>query len=90
MKFLMEMLSSGVTSRASSKRGAMVFFILLFAAVVITNLATSGRVKLDATLQTQLFELVIVTIGVVFGEPFIKAFREYRNSKPPIDTDSKT
>lgn len=83
------MLSSGVTSRASSKRGAMVFFILLFAAVVIVNLATGGRVKPDETIQTQLFELVIICIGVVFGEPFIKAYREYKG-KTPAAPDEKT
>jgi hypothetical protein len=86
--FLKQMLSSGMTGLASSKRGAMVWFILLFTAVIIVNLATGGRVKLDPTLQTQLFELVIICIGVVFGEPFLKVWREYRSKQQTPPTDS--
>ena len=70
--FLKQMFSSGMTGLASSKRGAMGWFILLFTATVIVNLCTHGRVHLSDTLQDQLFELVIITIGTVFGEPAIK------------------
>lgn len=66
------MFSSGITGMASSKRGAMGWFIGLFTATVIVNMATGGRVHLSETLETQLFELVIITIGTVFGEPAIR------------------
>lgn len=75
------MFSSGITGLASSKRGAMGWFILLFTATVIVNLCTAGRVHLSETLETQLFELVIITIGTVFGEPAIKLIGSYIKPK---------
>lgn len=70
---------------ASSKRGAMLWFIFVFSVVIFVNLATAGKIKLDDTLQTQLFELVILSMALVFGEPFIKAWQLYkdRNKVPP-------
>lgn len=81
--FLRQMLSSGMTGLASSKRGAMAWFILLFTSCVIVNLSTGGRVHLSDTLQDQLFELVIISIGTVFGEPAIKLIAERFNKKQP-------
>jgi hypothetical protein len=68
---------------ASSKRGAMLWFIFMFSVVVAANLATGGKLKLDPTLQTQLFELVILSMALVFGEPFIKAWMLYRDRNKP-------
>lgn len=68
---------------ASSKRGAMLWCLGLFSAVLIVNLATGGRVKLDPTLQTQLFELVILTLALVFGEPFMKAIAAFKSRQLP-------
>jgi hypothetical protein len=71
----------------SSKRGAMLWFILLFTSVAIVNLCTGGKVHLEPTLQTQLFELVIISMGIVFGEPFAKAIELWKgsnkNPQPP-------
>jgi NADH:ubiquinone oxidoreductase subunit K len=87
--FLKQMLSSGMTGMASSKRGAMVWFILLFTAVAIVNLSTSGRVHLSDTLQGQLFELVIITIGTVFGEPAIKLITQLVQKKQAPEAGSE-
>lgn len=87
--FLKQMFSSGMTGMASSKRGAMGWFILLFTACVVVNLSTGGRVHLSDTLQDQLFELVIISIGTVFGEPAIKLISNFVQKKlPPAGNDS--
>lgn len=64
----------------SSKRGAMLWFILLFTGEVVVNISSAGKLHLTDTLQTQLFELVIVSMGIVFGEPFAKAYEQWKNS----------
>ena len=85
--FLKQMFSSGMTGNASSKRGAMGWFILLFTATVIVNLSTSGRVHLTPTLEGQLYEAVKITIRVVFGEPALKLITMFfqGKQKPPTE-----
>lgn len=68
----------------SSKRSVMVFFVLLFAFNVIYNLITG---KAPAPIyQEQVFELVIICLGTVFGEKILEtvhAMKKKPDSEPP-------
>lgn len=76
------LLSKG--GEVSSKRGVMVWFVLLFTATVIVGL-TCGK-YLEHDLKFQLFELVCVSILTVFGEPAINALLMLRGQKPTTST----
>lgn len=80
--FLKQMLSGDNT--VSSKRGVMVWFVLLFTATVIVGL-TCGK-YLEHDLKYQLFELVCVSILTVFGEPAINALLMLRGQKSTTST----
>jgi hypothetical protein len=83
--FLSQMLSSGMTGEPSSKRTVLVWFVLLFSATVIVNLHDKQKV-LESTLQAQLFYLVIASMAVVFGEPFMKFMAEWKGQKTTSTT----
>jgi hypothetical protein len=72
---------------ASSKRGAMLWCLFLFSGTLVANIASGGRLKLDHELQSQLFELVIITLGLVFGEPFAKAVQVWKGERKPTITE---
>jgi hypothetical protein len=78
-----EMLS-GITGEISSKRSVMIFFVVLFATIVIVNIST-GK-KLEHDLQFQLFELVIISMATVFGERFIDRLGTLRGQKTTATT----
>lgn len=79
-----EMLSDGL-GNISSKRSTMVWFVLLFTAIAVINI-TTGK-KLDHDIQVELFQLVVISMGIVFGEPLIKLFALVRGQKT---TDTTT
>jgi hypothetical protein len=68
----------------SSKRSVMVFFVVLFAFSVLWNLFTG---KAPAPIyQEQVFELVIICLGTVFGEGILKMIADLRNTKKTTST----
>lgn len=68
----------------SSKRSVMVFFVVLFAFCVLWNLFTG---KAPAPIyQEQVFEIVIICLGVVFGEGILKMIADLRNTKKTTST----
>lgn len=68
----------------SSKRSVMVFFVVLFAFCVMWNLFT-GKAP-AAIYQEQVFELVIICLGTVFGEGILKMIADLRNTKKTTST----
>lgn len=81
--FLREMLSSGVTNRISSKRGAMIWFVLLFTGTVVVGLV-SGR-YLEHDTKFQLFELTAGSMVLVYGEKLMGAIQALRGQKTTAD-----
>lgn len=80
--FFLSMLSG--EDGISSKRFIMVFFVALFAFNVIYNLITG---KAPAPIyQEQVFELVIICLGTVFGEQILKMIADFRNTKKTTST----
>lgn len=75
---------SGPGDGVSSKRSVMVWFVLMFSFITLINLFT-GK-KLEHDIQVQLFELVVVSIGVVFGEPFMNFLLLVRGQKTTATT----
>lgn len=68
----------------SSKRSTMVFFVLLFAFCVLWNLFTG---KAPAPIyQEQVFEIVVICLGLVFGEGVLKTIADLRNTKKTTST----
>lgn len=80
--FIMAMLSG--ERGPSSKRGVMVWLLLLFTFVLIVNLF-SGK-QPDPMFSKQLFELLLVALGVVFGEKFVNALMIIRGQKSTTQT----
>lgn len=80
--FFLSMLSG--PEGVSSKRSVMLFFVLLFAFCVVYNLFTG---KAPASIyQEQVFELVIITVSLVFGEKVLDAIPKIRQSKKDTNT----
>lgn len=78
MRFLIQMLT-GEAGRVSSKRGVMVFFVLLYSFTLLYNMFTG---KAPAPIyQEQLFELVIISLVAVFGEKVLSAIPAVRGKK---------
>lgn len=68
----------------SSKRSVMVFFVLLFAFNVIYNLVTG---KAPAPIyQEQVYELVIICLGTVFGEKILEYLATLKGQKKTTTT----
>lgn len=72
--FIMAMLSG--ERGPSSKRGVMVWLLLLFTFIIIVNLFTGKQPA--AMYSEQLFELLLVAMGIVFGEKFVTALSTAR------------
>lgn len=72
--FIMAMLSG--ERGPSSKRGVMVWLLLVFTVVLFVNLFT-GKAP-AAIYSEQLFELLLVAMGIVFGEKFVAALSTAR------------
>jgi hypothetical protein len=80
--FFLSMLSG--EDGISSKRSVMIFFVLLFSFNVLWNLFTG---KAPAPIyQEQVFELVVICLGVVFGEGILKMITDLRNTKKTTNT----
>lgn len=72
--FIMSMLSG--ERGPSSKRGVMVWLLMLFTILIIVNLLTGKQ--LAQMYSEQLFELLLVAMGIVFGEKFVTALSTAR------------
>jgi hypothetical protein len=79
--FLLEMLGAG--DGTSSKRVVMVFFVLLFAFLVLWNLFTGQEPA--PHWRTELFDLVRISMALVFGEKLITWFMALKGHKPPVE-----
>lgn len=80
--FFISMLSGG--DGISSKRSIMVFFVALHAFTVIYNLITG---KAPAPIyQEQVFELVIICLGTVFGEKILEMLMQLKGTKSTTST----
>lgn len=87
--FLADMLSkSGVGP--SSKRGFLFWFAMVYTAVIIVNLASGGRVMLNATLEAHLYEFVVFGLVAVFGEPIWKVIQYFKDKQTNIKTPEVT
>lgn len=80
--FIMAMLSG--ERGPSSKRGVMVWLLLLFTFMVVVDLFT-GKHAQDMY-SNQVFELLLVAMGIVFGEKFISALTITRGQKSTTKT----
>lgn len=78
MKFIFEMLT-GEAGRLSSKRGVMVWLLLLFTFVLLYNLVTGKA--LSPTYSDQLFQLLCLALMTVFGEKWIAAYFALKGKK---------
>lgn len=80
--FFISMLSG--ENGISSKRSVMLFFVVLFAFNVLWNMFTG---KAPAPIyQEQVFELVIICLGTVFGEQVLTMIGDLRNTKKTTST----
>lgn len=75
---------TGEDGIGSSKRGVMIFFVLLFAFTLIYNLIT-GKSP-DPLYKEQLFELVIICLGLVFGEKVMDGIKSMKAGKQTTET----
>lgn len=75
---------TGTEGGISSKRGVMIWFVLLFTVILFTNVFTGKLPNHD--LMVQLFELTLVSMGLVFGEPFINLLAALRGQKTTSTT----
>jgi hypothetical protein len=79
---------TGEAGRVSSKRGVMVWLLLLFTFVCVYNVVT-GKV-LNEVYANQLFELLVITIVTVFGEKWLTAwFAAKTNKLQSPDSETK-
>jgi uncharacterized membrane protein YoaK (UPF0700 family) len=75
--FIINMLSG--QHGPSSKRGVMVWLLLLFTFIVIIDMFTGKHPQ--EMYSEQVFELLIIAMGIVFGEKFVSIFTLARNQK---------
>jgi hypothetical protein len=68
----------------SSKRSVMVFFVALFAFCVLWNLFTGKHP--DEIYMEQVFELVIICLGTVFGEKILEYLTQLKGQKKTTTT----
>ena len=81
-QFIMAMLSG--ERGPSSKRGVMLLLLLLFMFLVLFDTFTGKHPQ--ELYSDQVFELLLVSLGVVFGEKFITAFTVTRTQKSTTKT----
>jgi hypothetical protein len=89
--FLLELLG-GIGSRISSRRTVMVWFVLLFSFEIVVNIFTGGEKGLQPApeLRMELFQVLIVSLVLVFGDIVVKVLEFLRGKKidiPPTPTD---
>ena len=72
-------LVSGADQQVSSKRMSFLFFVLLFAFVLLYNLFT-GKQPAEI-FSNQLFELVIFSMLAVFGDKFMDLYLMLKGQK---------
>lgn len=85
--FLLELLG-GIGSRISSRRTVMMWFVLLFSFEVVLNIFTG--LKATDELRMELFQVLIVSLVLVFGDIVIKVLEFLRGKKidiTPTPTD---
>lgn len=80
--FLLELLG-GIGSKISSRRTLMLWCMFLFSFLLILNTFTGGDkgLKPSETFQTQLFEILITSLVLVFGDIVIKVISFLRGKK---------
>lgn len=83
--FLLELLG-GIGSRISSRRTVMVWFVLLFSFEVVLNIFTG--LKPTDELRMELFQVLIVSLVLVFGDIVIKVLDFLRGKKLNITAPS--
>lgn len=83
--FLLQLLG-GIGSSISSRRTVMVWFVLLFSFEIVLNIFT--KLEPSAELRMELFQVLIVSLVLVFGDIVIKVMEFMRGKKmdiPPSD-----
>ena len=80
--FLVSMLSG--ERGPSSKRGVMVWLLLLFTFIVVVDMFTGKHPQ--QMYSEQVFELLIIAMGIVFGEKFVSIFTLARSQKSTTKT----
>lgn len=84
--FLLELLG-GIGSRISSRRTVMVWFVLLFSFEVILNIFTG--LKATDELRMELYQVLIISLVLVFGDIVVKVMEFFKGKKiditPPTD-----
>jgi hypothetical protein len=86
MKFIFSMLT-GESGRISSKRGVMMILLTAFLVVVFTNLYTGKQ--LAQTYSEQLFEVLCLSLVLVFGEKILPYIATLRGKKTPPAGESE-
>jgi hypothetical protein len=83
--FLLELLG-GIGSRISSRRTVMVWFVLLFSFEIVINIFTGGEKGLQPApeLRMELFQVLIVSLVLVFGDIVVKVLEFLRGKKLDI------
>lgn len=79
----MELLG-GIGSRISSRRTVMVWFVLLFSFEVILNIFTG--LKATDELRMELFQVLIVSLVLVFGDIVVKVLSFLQGKKIDLPT----
>jgi hypothetical protein len=69
---------TGVDGTLSSKRIVFILLVLVFVGVIIVNLV--WKRVLDDGLRSQLFDLITIHAGLVFGEPAMSALKSVRGN----------
>lgn len=85
--FIIELLG-GAGSRISSKRSVMIWFVLLFTYLIVLN-AYTGKSP-SSEFRTELFQLTVLSIVLVFGEIALKIYQAIRGKNidlPPASPD---
>lgn len=83
MNFLRDLLG-GVGSAISSRRTVMVWFVLLFSFEIVLNIFT-GLAPSDE-LRMELFQVLIVSLVLVFGDIVLKVLEYMKGRKMDIDS----
>jgi hypothetical protein len=79
--FLLELLG-GIGSRISSRRTVMVWFVLLFSFEIVLNIFTG--LKPTDELRMELFQVLIISLVLVFGDIVVKVLEFLRGKKLDI------
>jgi hypothetical protein len=74
MKKLIQSMLTGITGTISSKRVVLFIVVFVFVAVILVNLHNPTKM-LSPTLQDQLYQFLVINMGLVFGETAIPSIK---------------